>query len=70
MECSLHNKLVVSIALNLMNSLTHHSNSEFASWSLETACRELEENGFTILEAKRSIPFPTLFMILALSSTT
>lgn len=26
-------------------------NSEFASWSLETACSELEENRFTILKA-------------------
>ncbi len=35
-------------------------NNEFASWSLETACSELKENGFTILEAKRRVSFPTL----------
>lgn len=29
-------------------------NSEFASWSLEAACCELKENGFTILEEKKS----------------
>lgn len=44
-----------------------HLNSEFASWSLETACNELNENGFTILEAKKNFLF-NVFMILALSS--
>lgn len=34
-------------------------NSEFVSWSLETACCELNENGVTILE-KRRVPFSTL----------
>ena len=42
-------------------------NSAFASWSLEAACNELQENGFTILEAKEELPF-NAFMILALSS--
>ena len=42
-------------------------NNEFASWSLEAACSELEENGFTILDAKEEFPF-NAFMILALLS--
>ena len=43
-------------------------NNEFASWSLEAACSELEETGFTILEAKEEF-LSNAFMILALSST-
>lgn len=42
-------------------------NNEFASWSLEAACSELEENGFTILDAKEEFP-SNAFMILALLS--
>ena len=42
-------------------------NSEFASWSLETACSELKQNGFTILDAKEEFP-SNAFMTLALSS--
>ena len=41
-------------------------NNEFASWSLETACSELKENGFTILEAKEEFPsnaFTTLVLL-------
>ncbi len=42
-------------------------NNEFASWSLEAACIELKQNGFTILEEKEEFPFHA-FMTLALSS--
>lgn len=42
-------------------------NNEFASWSLEAACNELQENGFTILEAKKH-SLSNAFMMLALSS--
>ncbi|MED2788043.1 methyltransferase domain-containing protein [Bacillus thuringiensis] len=41
-------------------------NSEFASWSLETACRELKENGFTILEEKEEFPFQRFYDIGAI----
>ncbi|MCH4569814.1 class I SAM-dependent methyltransferase [Bacillus sp. ES1-5] len=41
-------------------------NSEFASWSLEAACSELEENGFTILEEKEEFPFQRLYDIGAI----
>ena len=43
-----------------------HLNSEFASWSLETACNELNENGFTILEAKEEFPFQRFYDIGAI----
>ena len=32
----------------------------------ETACRELEENGFTILEAKEAFPFQRFYDIGAI----
>ncbi|MGE7894036.1 class I SAM-dependent methyltransferase [Bacillus cereus] len=41
-------------------------NSEFASWSLEAACSELEENGFTILDAKEEFPFQHFYDIGAI----
>ncbi|MGD6891869.1 class I SAM-dependent methyltransferase [Bacillus mobilis] len=41
-------------------------NNEFASWSLETACCELKENGFTILEAKEEFPFQRFYDIGAI----
>ncbi|HDR4880925.1 TPA: class I SAM-dependent methyltransferase [Bacillus cereus] len=41
-------------------------NSEFASWSLEAACSELEENGFTILDAKEEFPFQRFYDIGAI----
>ncbi|WP_242308034.1 methyltransferase domain-containing protein [Bacillus cereus group sp. BfR-BA-01524] len=41
-------------------------NSEFASWSLETACSELKENGFTILEEKEEFPFQRFYDIGAI----
>ncbi|ASZ17312.1 SAM-dependent methyltransferase [Bacillus cereus] len=41
-------------------------NNEFASWSLETACSELKENGFTILEAKEEFPFQRFYDIGAI----
>ncbi|HDR4481139.1 methyltransferase domain-containing protein [Bacillus cereus] len=41
-------------------------NSEFASWSLEAACNELQENGFTILEAKEEFPFQRFYDIGAI----
>ncbi|GMR68883.1 TPA: class I SAM-dependent methyltransferase [Bacillus anthracis] len=41
-------------------------NSEFASWSLEAACSELEENGFTILDAKEAFPFQRFYDIGAI----
>ncbi|MES5866055.1 methyltransferase domain-containing protein [Bacillus cereus group sp. RP32] len=41
-------------------------NSEFASWSLETACNELKENGFTILEEKEEFPFQRFYDIGAI----
>ncbi|MGH0597630.1 class I SAM-dependent methyltransferase [Bacillus mycoides] len=36
-------------------------NSEFSSWSLKTACSELEQNGFTILEAKEEFPLQRFY---------
>ncbi|PFL24823.1 SAM-dependent methyltransferase [Bacillus cereus] len=36
-------------------------NSEFSSWSLNTACNELKENGFTILEAKEEFPLQRFY---------
>lgn len=36
-------------------------NSEFSSWSLETACSELRKNGFTILEAKEEFPLQRFY---------
>ncbi|HDR3888710.1 TPA: class I SAM-dependent methyltransferase [Bacillus cereus] len=36
-------------------------NSEFSSWSLKTACNELKENGFTILEAKEEFPLQRFY---------
>ncbi|SME47987.1 Methyltransferase domain protein [Bacillus mobilis] len=41
-------------------------NSEFVSWSLETACCELKENGFTILEEKEEFPFQRFYDIGAI----
>ncbi|PGK42832.1 SAM-dependent methyltransferase [Bacillus anthracis] len=41
-------------------------NSEFTSWSLETACSTLMENGFTILEAKEEFPFQRFYDIGAI----
>ena len=41
-------------------------NSEFASWSLEAAYSELEENGFTILDAKEEFPFQRFYDIGAI----
>ncbi|MEC3033458.1 class I SAM-dependent methyltransferase [Bacillus thuringiensis] len=41
-------------------------NSEFANWSLETACSELNQNGFTILEAKEEFPFQRFYDIGAI----
>ncbi|MDT3496208.1 class I SAM-dependent methyltransferase [Bacillus toyonensis] len=41
-------------------------NSEFASWSLETACNELKENGFTILEAREEFPLQRFYDIGAI----
>lgn len=41
-------------------------NSEFASWSLETACSELKENGFTILEEKEEFPFQRFYDVVAI----
>ncbi|MCU5378496.1 class I SAM-dependent methyltransferase [Bacillus cereus] len=41
-------------------------NNEFASWSLEAACIELKENGFTILEEKEEFPFQRLYDIGAI----
>ncbi|MES5955604.1 class I SAM-dependent methyltransferase [Bacillus fungorum] len=41
-------------------------NSEFTSWSLEVACSELKENGFTILEAKEEFPFQRFYDIGAI----
>ncbi|PEM50274.1 class I SAM-dependent methyltransferase [Bacillus wiedmannii] len=41
-------------------------NSEFASWSLEAACCELKENGFTILEEKEEFPFQRFYDIGAI----
>ena len=41
-------------------------NSAFASWSLEAACNELQENGFTILEAKEELPFQRFYDIGAI----
>ncbi len=41
-------------------------NSEFVSWSLEAACSELEENGFTILDAKEEFPFQRFYDIGAI----
>ncbi|PGW55744.1 SAM-dependent methyltransferase [Bacillus thuringiensis] len=41
-------------------------NNEFANWSLEAACSELEENGFTILEAKEEFPFQYFYDIGAI----
>ncbi|MED3482330.1 class I SAM-dependent methyltransferase [Bacillus toyonensis] len=41
-------------------------NSEFASWSLETACNELKENGFTILDAKEEFPLQCFYDIGAI----
>ena len=41
-------------------------NNEFASWSLETACSKLKENGFTILEAKEEFPFQRFYDIGAI----
>ncbi|SCC37683.1 class I SAM-dependent methyltransferase [Bacillus mycoides] len=36
-------------------------NSEFSSWSLKTACNELKENEFTILEAKEEFPLQRFY---------
>ncbi len=36
-------------------------NSEFSSWSLKTACNELRENGFTILDAKEEFPLQRFY---------
>ncbi|MBT2579592.1 class I SAM-dependent methyltransferase [Bacillus sp. ISL-8] len=36
-------------------------NSEFSSWSLETACSELRKSGFTILEAKEEFPLQRFY---------
>ncbi len=41
-------------------------NNEFASWSLEAACNELQENGFTILEAKETFPFQRFYDVGAI----
>ncbi|MFE7914974.1 class I SAM-dependent methyltransferase, partial [Bacillus mobilis] len=41
-------------------------NSEFVSWSLETACCELNENGFTILEEKEEFPCQRFYDIGAI----
>lgn len=41
-------------------------NGEFAHWSLETAYSELEQNGFTILEAKEEFPFQRFYDIGAI----
>lgn len=41
-------------------------NSEFASWSLETACNELKENGFTILDAQEEFPLQRFYDIGAI----
>ncbi|MED3035923.1 SAM-dependent methyltransferase [Bacillus thuringiensis] len=41
-------------------------NSEFANWSLKAACSELEENGFTILDAKEEFPFQRFYDIGAI----
>ncbi|PGX14620.1 class I SAM-dependent methyltransferase [Bacillus sp. AFS033286] len=41
-------------------------NSEFANCSLETACNELKENGFTILEEKEEFPFQRFYDIGAI----
>lgn len=41
-------------------------NNEFASWSLEAACSELEENRFTILDAKEEFPFQRFYDIGAI----
>ena len=41
-------------------------NNEFASWSLEAACNELHENGFTILEAKEAFPFQRFYDVGAI----
>ncbi|HFK1458050.1 TPA: class I SAM-dependent methyltransferase [Bacillus cereus] len=41
-------------------------NNEFASWSLEAACIELKENGFTILEEKEEFPFQRFYDIGAI----
>ncbi|MDP7988900.1 class I SAM-dependent methyltransferase [Bacillus sp. MHSD_36] len=41
-------------------------NNEFANWSLEVACSELKENGFTILEAKEEFPFQRFYDIGAI----
>ncbi|EJR64051.1 hypothetical protein IIO_01950 [Bacillus cereus VD115] len=41
-------------------------NSEFASWSLETACNELKENGFTILDANEEFPLQRFYDIGAI----
>ncbi|MED1410770.1 MULTISPECIES: class I SAM-dependent methyltransferase [Bacillus] len=38
-------------------------NSEFASWSLETACSELKQSGFTIIEAKEEFPLQRYYDI-------
>ena len=43
-------------------------NNEFASWSLETACSKLKENGFTILEAKKKSFLSNAFTTLVLLS--
>ncbi|MCU4757109.1 MULTISPECIES: class I SAM-dependent methyltransferase [Bacillus] len=41
-------------------------NSEFANWSLEAACSDLKENGFTILDAKEEFPFQRFYDIGAI----
>ena len=66
MECSLHNKLVVSDCAELNEQFDTPLNSAFASWSLEAACNELQENGFTILEAKEELPFQRFYDIGAI----
>ncbi|MGE7938179.1 methyltransferase domain-containing protein [Bacillus paramycoides] len=38
-------------------------NSGFVSWSLKTACNELETHGFTILEAKEEFPLQRYYDI-------
>ena len=66
MEHFLHNKSVVLDCAELNEQFNAPLNNEFASWSLEAACNELHENGFTILEAKAFLS--NAFMMLALSS--
>ncbi|MGE7884836.1 class I SAM-dependent methyltransferase [Bacillus sp. NPDC094077] len=41
-------------------------NSEFTNWSLKTACSELEQNGFTIIDAKEEFPLQRFYDIGAI----